>query len=121
MTKYPEKFKVGVAGGPVADWKFYEVMYGERYMDTPEENPEGYEKTSLLNKVPSLKDERVLIINGGLDDTVVPQNSLELLENAVKEGVLLDYFVYPSHQHNVRGKDRIHLMQKVTRYFEDYL
>lgn len=55
MTNYPDVFKVGVAGGPVIDWKWYEVMYGERYMDTPEKNPEGYEKTSLLSKAKNLK------------------------------------------------------------------
>jgi dipeptidyl-peptidase 4 len=121
ISKYPDKFKVGVAGGPVIDWKYYEIMYGERYMDTPEENPEGYKKTSLLNKVSSFQDEQVLIIHGGIDDTVVPQNSLEFIEKSIKESVLIDYFAYPTHQHNVRGKDRVHLMKKVTKYFDDYL
>ncbi len=120
MTTFPDVFKVGVAGGPVIDWKYYEVMYGERYMDTPQENPDGYDKTSLLNKVKNLKG-KALIIHGYLDDTVVLQHSLAFLEKCIKNGILVDYFVYPTHAHNVRGKDRIHLMKKVTQYFDDYL
>jgi dipeptidyl-peptidase-4 len=120
MVNHPETFKVGCAGGPVIDWKFYEVMYGERYMDTPQENPEGYKQTSLLNQAENLKG-RLLIIHGTVDPVVVWQNSLSFIEECVKKGVQLDYFVYPGHEHNVRGKDRVHLMQKITRYFDDFL
>ena len=111
MINYPETFKVGCAGGPVIDWKYYEVMYGERYMDTPQENPKGYELTSLLDKVEHLKG-RLLIIHGGVDPVVVWQNSQDFVKNCIDKGVLLDYFIYPTHEHNVRGKDRIHLMKK---------
>lgn len=120
MTSYPEVFKTGVAGGPVIDWKYYEVMYGERYMDTPQENPEGYEKSSLIGKAKNLKGN-LLIIHGYIDDTVVLQNSLSFIQACIKDGILLDYFLYPEHQHNVRGMDRIHLMKKITKYFDDYL
>lgn len=120
MTNYPELFKVGVSGGPVIDWKYYEVMYGERYMDTPEQNPEGYENTSLLNKVADLKG-KLLIIHGAQDPTVVMQHSLAFVRECVKEKARVDYFVYPRHEHNVRGTDRVHLMDKVTQYFLDYL
>lgn len=120
MVNYPDVFKVGVAGGPVIDWKFYEVMYGERYMDTPEENPEGYAKTSLLDKAKQLKGD-LLIIQGGVDPTVVSQNSQEFLNEAIKAKKQVDYFVYPNHEHNVMGWDRVHLMDKVTRYFEKNL
>jgi len=120
MLNYPETFKVACAGGPVIDWKYYEVMYGERYMDTPQENPEGYEKTSLLNKVENLKG-RLLIIHGGQDPVVVWQNSQDFLKHCIDKGVLLDYFIYPTHEHNVRGMDRIHLMKKITQYFDDFL
>ena len=75
MTNYPDVFKVGVAGGPVIDWHWYEVMYGERYMDTPQSNPEGYEKTSLLSKAKNLKG-KLQIITGYNDETVVPQHCL---------------------------------------------
>jgi dipeptidyl-peptidase-4 len=120
MTDYPDIFKVGVAGGPVVDWKYYEIMYGERYMDTPQENPDGYEKTSLLNKAKNLKG-KTLIIHGYIDDVVVLQHSLTFLEECIKNNIQVDYFVYPTHEHNVRGKDRIHLMKKVTEYFDDFL
>ena len=118
LTRTPANtFKVGVAGGPVIDWKFYEVMYTERYMDTPQENPEGYQTASLLKYVPNLKN-KLLMIHGTLDDVVVWQQSLAYVKKCVDEGVQLDYFVYPGHAHNVRGKDRVHLMQKVTDYFD---
>ncbi len=120
MVQHPEVFKVGVAGGPVIDWKYYEVMYGERYMDTPQENPEGYKEANLNNQVKGLKG-RLMIIHGAIDGTVVWQHSLTFVRSCVENGVQLDYFVYPRHEHNVRGHDRIHLMRKVTRYFEDFL
>ncbi len=120
MTKYPGVFKVGVAGGPVIDWAMYEVMYTERYMDSPEENTQGYKNANLLNSISQLKD-KLLVIHGTIDDLVVWQHSLALLKKAVDEGVQLDYFVYPGHPHNVRGKDRVHLMNKVSMYFDDYL
>jgi len=120
LTTYPDIFKVGVAGGPVIDWKYYEVMYGERYMDTPQENPEGYANTSLLNKAKNLKG-KLLIIHGCIDPVVVWQNSLMFIEKCIDEKVLLDYFVYPTSEHNVRGIDRVHLMRKVTEYFDDNL
>ena len=81
MTNYPDVFKVGVAGGPVIDWKWYEVMYGERYMDTPEQNPEGYAKTSLINKAANLKGKLQIII-GYNDPTVVPQHALSFIKLA---------------------------------------
>ncbi|WP_312322112.1 S9 family peptidase [Soonwooa sp.] len=120
MLKHPEVFKAGVAGGPVIDWNMYEIMYTERYMDTPQENPEGYAKTNLLDKVQNLKGN-LLMIHGAQDDVVVWQHSIDFLKSAVDKGVQMDYFVYPGHQHNVIGKDRVHLMQKVTDYFDKHL
>ncbi len=120
MLKHPGVFKCAVAGGPVMDWKMYEVMYTERYMDTPEENHEGYENDNLLDKVKNLQG-KLLLIHGTNDNTVVWQNSIDFLKKCVDEGVQVDYFVYPGYEHNVRGKDRAHLMQKVSSYFDDYL
>jgi dipeptidyl-peptidase 4 len=120
MLRHPGTFKVAVAGGPVIDWKYYEVMYGERYMDTPESNPEGYNTACILNYVKDLKG-RVMILNGDQDGTVVPQNSLSFLKKCVDEGIQVDYFVYPGHEHNVRGKDRVHLNKKITDYFIEHL
>ena len=116
MVNHPDIFKVGVAGGPVIDWKWYEVMYGERYMETEQTNPEGFEKTSLISKAGDLKG-KLLICQGAIDKTVVWEHSLSFVEACIKAGVQLDYFPYPTHEHNVRGQDRIHLMQKVTDYF----
>lgn len=120
MLRYPEVFKVGVCGGPVTDWKYYEVMYGERYMDTPETNPDGYEASSLLNKAGNLKG-KLLIIHGTEDPTVVWQHSLDFIDHCIKEGVQPDYFVYPGHGHGVRGKDRVHLNQRMVDYFKNNL
>lgn len=120
ICTYPDVFKVGVAGGPVIDWKFYEVMYGERYMDTPQENPEGYEASSLLNKAKNLKG-RLQIIVGYNDPTCVLQHSLSFLRAAADAGTQPDYFVYPGQGHNMMGRDMVHLHERITRYFEDYL
>jgi len=120
MTHHPEVFKVGVAGGPVIDWKFYEVMYGERYMDTPQTNPEGYEKTSLLNQAKNLKGKLQIII-GYNDKTCVPQQALSFLAECIKAGTQPDFFVYPGEPHNMRGHQSVHLHERITQYFEDYL
>lgn len=120
MLNYPDIFKVGVAGGPVTDWRYYEVMYGERYMDLPGENPDGYELSGTLARIKNLRG-RLMMIHGGNDPTVVWQNSLMFVRKCIDEGKLVDYMVYPQHGHNVRGKDRVQLMRTVTRYFEDNL
>lgn len=120
MTTYPEIYKVGVAGGPVIDWKWYEVMYGERYMDSPTVNPEGYASTSLLARAKHLQG-KLLICQGAIDPVVVWQHSLNFVRCCIEDGVQVDYFPYPTHEHNVRGKDRVHLMQKVTDYFDTFL
>ena len=120
ITNYPEIFKVAVAGGPVIDWKWYEVMYGERYMGNPSENSAGYEKVSLINKAKDLKG-KLLICQGAVDNVVVWEHSLSFIRECIKNNVQVDYFPYPCAQHNVMGRDRIHLMDKVTMYFDDYL
>ncbi len=120
MLNYPDVFKVGVAGGPVIDWKWYEVMYGERYMDTPQQNPEGYEKASLINKAGNLKG-RLQIITGYNDNTVVPQHCLSFLDACIKAGTQPDFFAYPGEEHNMRGHASVHLHERITRYFDDYL
>ena len=120
MTNYPDVFKVGVAGGPVIDWKWYEVMYGERYMDTPQTNPEGYEKTSLIAKAKNLKG-KLQIITGYNDDTVIPQHCLSFLKACIEAGTQPDFFVYPGEPHNMRGHASVHLHERITQYFEDYL
>ncbi len=120
MLNHPETFKVGVAGGPVIDWKWYEVMYGERYMDSPKQNPEGYALTSTLDKVDNLEG-RLLLIHGAQDPVVVQQHSVEFIEACIKAGKQVDYFLYPTHEHNVSGRDRIHLNAKIADYFKLHL
>ena len=120
MTNYPNVFKVGVAGGPVIDWKWYEVMYGERYMDTPQSNPEGYAKTSLLPKAKDLKGKLQIII-GYNDPTVVPQHALTFLKACIEAGTQPDFFTYPGQGHNMRGHQSVHLHERITQYFDDYL
>ena len=117
---HPEVFKVGCAGGPVIDWKWYEIMYGERYMDTPQENPEGYEANSLLNKAKNLEG-RLLVIQGAEDNTVVPQHSTEFIERCINNYKQVDYFMYPHHEHNVLGRERLHLYKKMFDYYETHL
>ncbi|WP_298071441.1 DPP IV N-terminal domain-containing protein [uncultured Bacteroides sp.] len=120
MLRYPDLFKVGVAGGPVIDWSYYEVMYGERYMDTPQANSEGYKQCNLKNLAPNLKG-RLMIIHDDHDDTCVPQHTLSFMKACVDARTYPDLFIYPGHKHNVLGHDRVHLHEKITRYFEDYL
>lgn len=120
MVNYPDVFKVGVAGGPVIDWKWYEVMYGERYMDTPESNPEGYKNTSLLGRAKDLKGKLQIII-GMNDPTVVPQQALQFINACTEAGTQPDFFVYPGEGHNMMGHKSVHLHERITQYFEDYL
>ncbi len=120
MLRQPGTFKAGIAGGPVTDWKYYEVMYGERYMDRPEENEEGYAANRLHNHVNNLNGE-LLLIHGTIDDVVVMQHNLSLVQSFIEAGIQMDFFPYPMHPHNVRGKDRLHLMTKVLDYVEESL
>ena len=120
ITTHPEVFKVGVAGGPVIDWKWYEVMYGERYMGTPQNNPKGYAESSLLSKAKNLKG-KLQIITGMNDPVVVPQHCLNFLQECIKVGTQPDFFVYPGEPHNMRGHQSTHLHERISQYFDDYL
>lgn len=120
MLRYPDVFKAGVAGGPVTDWSYYEVMYTERYMDTPQENPQGYAATDLTRQVDRLKG-KLLLIHGLQDPVVVQQHSVRFVRAAIDKNIQVDYMIYPGQEHNMRGKDRVHLYQKVTDYFMQHL
>lgn len=120
MTRHPGVFKVAAAGGPVIDWSYYEIMYTERYMDNPKDNKAGYDQNNLLNYVDKLKG-KLLMIHGAQDPVVVWQHSIMYQKKAVDKGIQLDYYVYPGHEHNVLGKDRAHLMEKITNYFIENL
>ena len=120
MSRAPGTFKVGIAGAPVIDWALYEIMYTERYMDTPKENAAGYETANLVNHADKVKG-KFMLIHGTSDDVVVWQNTQAFLKKAIESGVQLDYFIYPGHGHGVGGKDRQHLMRKMTNYFKENL
>ncbi len=120
MLRYPDAFRAGVAGGSVIDWKYYEIMYGERYMDTPESNPEGYKACDLKELAGALRGN-LLLIQDTNDPVVVPQHTLSFLQACVEARTYPDYFEYPGHGHNVRGRDRVHLFEKITRYFDQHL
>ena len=120
MTTYPDVFKVGVAGGPVIDWKWYEIMYGERYMGRPQDNHAGYLSSSLIPKAKNLKGRLEIII--GLNDPVVlPQHTFSFLKQCINDGIQPDLFVYPGEPHNMRGHQSTHLHERISRYFFDYL
>lgn len=116
LLENPGVFKAAAAGGPVCDWKYYEAMYGERYMDTPEQNPEGYKQSSLIEKAANLSD-KLLIIHCTTDPVVVWQHSIDFVQKCIEHGKLIEYFFYPGHEHNVRGKDRTHLVRKIEDFF----
>lgn len=120
LLRHPDTFKAGVAGGPVVDWKYYEIMYGERYMDTPQNNFEGYQKTDMKALAGRLK-ARLLLIHGGMDNICVPQHTYSFLNACIGAGTYPDLFIYPNHKHNVTGRDRVHLHELITRYFETNL
>lgn len=120
ITRYPDVFRAASCGGPVVDWKWYEVMYGERYMDTPQENPEGYAKASLLDKIKNVKCD-LLVMHGCQDHTVVWQQTLELMRQAVTDGVEIEYFPYTAYDHNVRGIERVHLWNKLAKFHDEHL
>src|SRR5690554_6706930 len=118
--KNPGVFKTATAGGPVIDWKWYEIMYGERYMGNPENNLKGYKEASLLNHVDKLEG-KLMIIQGAQDNVVVPQHAIEFINKCIKNQKQVDFFLYPDHEHNVRGKDRIHLYRKIYQYHKENL
>ena len=117
LTRHPDVFTTAVAGGAVTDWKYYEVMYGERYMDTPKENPEGYENSRVGKYLDNL-NRPLLFIHGSIDDVVVPQHLMTITRDAIKKNKFIDTFIYPMHAHGVRGSDHIHLTQQIIDYIK---
>jgi len=119
MTRPEAKgaFRCGIAGGPVLDWRMYEIMYTERYMDTPAENPEGYRKNTLFNYIENL-NAPLLMIHGSSDNVVLWQHSLRYIRECVRKNKQISYFVYPEHLHNVTGKDRVHLFEQIEMFFK---
>jgi dipeptidyl-peptidase-4 len=120
ITEHPEAFRAASCGGPVVNWAWYEVMYGERYMDTPQENPDGYEHANIIPKIKNVKCP-LLVMHGCQDHTVVWQHTLELMRQAVTDGIEIEYFPYTAHDHNVMGVERVHLWNKLLRFHNQNL
>jgi len=121
MFRAPEVFKVGVAVAPVTDWRDYDTIYTERYMDRPQDNPEGYKQSSPVNYAANLKG-KLLIIHGTSDDNVHFQNTVQLVDELIKAGKSFDLMIYPRKSHGIGGKNaRIHLFNLITNYFLENL
>jgi dipeptidyl aminopeptidase/acylaminoacyl peptidase len=120
LCRYPDVFKVGVAGGAVTDWSLYEAMYGERYMQTPEKNPQGYAQSNVSNYVQNLQ-AKLLLIHGELDPIVVIEHAQQFIKAAENNKKNIDVWFYQKHGHNINGKDRVGLFERITKYFEDNL
>lgn len=118
LLNRPDVFSAGVAGGAVTNWALYEVMYTERYMDTPETNPEGYEQTNVSLKAKNLEDP-LLLIHGADDPVVLPQHFMQFSSALIQAGKSFEQLIYPAHEHNVFGQDRIHLMQQIIDFVEE--
>lgn len=117
VTRHPEVFRTGVAGGAVTDWKYYEVMYGERYMDTPQENPEGYENSRVGKHIKGLK-RPLLFIHGSVDDVVVPQHLMSITKESITNRDFIEIFIYPMHAHGVSGIDNLNLTHRILEYIK---
>ena len=120
VTEHPDIFRAASCGGPVVNWEWYEVMYGERYMDTPQENPDGYAHANIIPKIKNLRCP-LLVMHGMQDHTVIQKNSLELLHQSVLDDIQIQYFPYTTHDHNVLGLDRVQMWHKIEQFHDQYL
>jgi len=121
ITKGAQYFKTAVAVAPVTNWRFYDNIYTERYMRTPQENPDGYDKNSPINHVDSIKGN-YLIIHGTGDDNVHFQNAVEMVKAMNDKNIPYDAEYYPNKNHGiVGGKTRWHLFTKISTYLEKNL
>jgi dipeptidyl aminopeptidase/acylaminoacyl peptidase len=120
MTSYAlthsKSFKIGIAGGTVADWALYDSIYTERYMKTPQNNPEGYKKSSVIAAVPNLSG-KLLLVHGVIDDNVHLQNTMQLVFELQKAGKQFDLMLYPTARHGVTNPLQVkHMRQMMTDY-----
>ena len=121
ITKGADIFKLAIAVAPVTNWRYYDNIYTERYMQTPQENPNGYDDNSPINHVDKLKG-KYLLIHGGADDNVHVQNTYEMTSALVKANKQFDLFIYPDKNHSIYGGiTRYHLYKKITDFILDNL
>ena len=111
-----EYFNTAIAVAPVTSWRYYDNIYTERFMRKPQDNPEGYDNNSPINHVEKLKGN-YLLVHGGADDNVHPQNTMDLLSALVKADKQFDFMLYPSKNHGIYGGNtRYHLFKKMTDF-----
>ena len=116
MTKGADVFKVGIAVAPVTTWRYYDTIYTERYLQTPQENPQGYDENSPINFAGLMKG-KYLLIHGTADDNVHYQNAVEMAEALIQKNKEFEFMTYPDKNHGIYGGNtRLHLYQKMTDF-----
>jgi dipeptidyl-peptidase-4 len=121
LLKGAEHFKMAIAVAPVTNWRYYDSIYTERYMRTPQENAAGYDENSPINHVEKLKGD-YLLIHGSADDNVHYQNTMEMTNALIHANKQFDLFVYPNRNHGIYGGNtRLHLFTKMTNFIKEKL
>ena len=121
LTKGADTFKLGIAVAPVTNWRYYDTVYTERFLTTPQENPEGYDLNSPINYAGLMKG-KFLLVHGTADDNVHVQNAMQFAEALVQKNVDFDYMVYPDKNHGIYGGNtRRHLFTKMTNFILENL
>ena len=120
LQKYPDYIHSSIAGSPVTDWKYYEVMYGERYMSSPENNPDGYKQSSLLTHIDAIEGN-LLLFYGGHDRVTVPAQSIKFIETCNSRGIPIETHFFPSQEHHMQGYHRLIVLEKTISFFRDNL
>lgn len=117
----PDTFEMAIAVAPVTSWRFYDTIYTERYMGTPQENPSGYDENSPITHVNGLKG-KFLLVHGSGDDNVHVQNSMQMIEALVQANKQFDMAIYPDNNHGIYGGNtRLHLYTKMTNFIKENL
>ena len=120
MTNTSE-FKAGISGAPVTDWRYYDTKWGEFAMKRPQDNPDGYDKTSFVKTAKNLKG-RLLLIHGTYDDNVHPQNSWHFIDELIKHDIMFDMMFYPMRMHGFKDTPaKIHRQKKMIEFWKNYL
>ncbi len=120
MLRYPDLFHAGVSGAPVTDWRSYDTIYTERYMDTPQRNKAGYDEGSAMTYAENLQGN-LMIIHGTIDNNVHPQNSIMLINALILADKDFDVMFYPGNRHGIRGQHGQHYRKIRTRYLVEHL
>lgn len=120
VLQKPGVWKAAVAGAPVTDWKLYDSIWTERYLDTPQDNPRGYESSSPVTYAARLED-RLLLVHGTADDNVHPQNTVVMSQAFIDAGVIFEELILPRQKHGLRGKGEQHFYRAMTDFFDRWL